>query len=457
MPDIMCAKTGKERVSAEQVSAAIKDASHVLGITTDTAVAANAPAVASKGATYRGELEVFSRFNSDTELAASLDERDTNLKTVMRDLLGDKSTAAVAKAMGTALATNYASAVEMLGLVAAAADMLEPDRIARIITVAGATSTAYAPERYIVRFTTQLKQLLGGYQPARIETLLTGLWTVAHSGRYWDVTFGCPVDEQPARRRRRNRDADAAAAAAITDMVNANDLTSSGAQNAVVAGLVEERLTYTRQMALLLETLPFSVEHADALSQLGERSRRGETLNPDTVVLMSHISWLIPNDRPESVMSWLVTSVLNSRRDPETNEVAFDTLPKKPKEWAALYPDVSGFGKFPFPHQVYRLHGTALPGTTLGVDLIRTAGELDNNRQFMGNCTGAYRSQMEKGTYVLLRIESGVRTYNAALLHANGKWRAGELNSRFNRGDVPTTVRDGVGTIIKHLNTTPKK
>lgn len=450
--------TAKPRVTKTQFNKAVLGAVTKLGQNTTTSTTM-APTVSPTTRVRIGLEQLIAAGNVNV-----LMDTRPNLKVMAKDLFDwqtpdgapHRATGAVGKAFGKALQEHYPQAVEMAAFGSMAARLLDPDRLARGIARAGTATTAYAPERYVVAGAAAMNKLFSAYAPARIETLLFGdggLWEVAHNGRYWDVTFGSPQDNPVARRRRTaaQREADAAINANINDLLNGADITTPHAADIVGQALVEQRMHYSPQAGALMAQLPESVELGDRLATLGTLSRIGEYVNPDTAVLMSAIPWLAPGDRPESPITWLVNSVISAYTDPETGEFDANALPDKPKEWVELYPEIANAGKFPFPNAVWKLHNSALPGTAVTVQLIRNAVELDHNRTFMGNCTGGYRTQMENGSYALFRIDDHAGTYNASMRLTGGRWALGEINSRFNRGNVPPEIRAAFETLIGTL------
>jgi len=366
-----------------------------------------------------------------------------------------KVTKATVKVVAAGLDSHYRQMVEMLAFASAWSPLLDADRLLNLVRTAGDVSTAYAPERYLASFTGALNRMLVDgvkVSPERREALAKSLWLTVHDGRYWDVTGGRPAVEQ-ARRRRDEQAAEERRAinAYVQDLLAGADRSTDAAHMAVASALADMSLPFTAQTSALVEELPCETHLADLVARVGGMSRRGEWVNPDTLVLCSHIGWLAPQDLPESPASWLVSAAVSAWTDPESGAVVREGWPEKPKAWEDVYPAEPVGDRFPLPNAVYRLHGDVLPGTFARLTLIRSPQELDENRQYMGNCTGSYRSSMEAGTYALFRFtdEHGV-DYNAAMTldTRTGRWGFREINSRFNRGNVPPQIRTAFEALI---------
>ena len=82
---------------------------------------------------------------------------------------------------------------------------------------------------------------------------------------------------------------------------------------------------------------------------------------------------------------------------------------------------------------------------------------LQRNANHMGNCTFSYRTRCENGQAFIGHLAYEDGEYNFAILArrmADGStmWTAGEMNSRFNRGNVPQIVRTQLTRMIDSLN-----
>ena len=446
----------KAKVTKAEFNKAVNTAVGLLDLPTtkDTSMTHSVP----RSARPRIELERFLAHSNYADYQAA--NKMVDQKVVMINLFDwklkpdtpSRVTKATLKDVAKALTESYAKTVEMLAFASVFAHRLSPDRLIHLIASAPSAESSYAPERYTLRFSRDVYTLLGNYAEERLARLVEDMWQVGHDGRYWDCTAGIAPEVMARRRRETNIviEERAAVTAYIEQLLHGTADDPDAANAAVAKALVSQTLPYNTETAQLVANLPYSVELEDTLSELGEMSRVGDPVNPDTLVLSSLIPWLAPADRPESPLSWLVSAALDRYIDPETEQFDADVLPKKPKKWADMYPEEAVADKFPLPNAVYRLHGTALPGVgTATIELVRNAAELEVNRTFMGNCTYLYRNEMEHGTYALFRIVTPGDVYNAAMtLDGQGRWRLREINSRFNRGGVPPDVKAGFDALI---------
>ena len=413
----------------------------------------------------------------------ALDATQPNLKVICKDLFDWHSTTGqssvngnVVKAFGRALtardangASLYSQAVEMAGFASAAAPLLQPDRLARIIDLAPTVTTAFAPERYTMQLTGALRTLLSRYQEARREQLLASLWAAGHDGRWWDMTSGVvTVKVGPPRRRGQvapdpDVDDDAPDLDAQIRNILAGEGAGTPAGHATIAeALLEGKLTYNPATAGLVRALPQSDQLAEGLAKVAESMRSGEFIDPDVALLASHLPWLVPSQRPESPMTWLAKTLVRAiTPDPTTGEVKVDVMPDKPKEWKDLYPLAEIVG-FPYGPTIRALEHSIVPGTAAVIELIKNPAELAANRQYMGNCTYTYKERIERGQNVLLKVWEGNDCYNVALwrgarygrvdnLHAATRWELGEVNSRFNAGRVPAHITAGINRLVNDL------
>ena len=93
-----------------------------------------------------------------------------------------------------------------------------------------------------------------------------------------------------------------------------------------------------------------------------------------------------------------------------------------------------------------------MPGLT-GSDtqVCWNADLLKRNANHMGNCTFSYLSRCQQGTTAILRVAYAGTDYNVAVNIAQNGYTLGEINSRFNAGNVPTEVSDAANILVQHL------
>lgn len=451
----------------------------LLGRSTTTAGdgARSAPQVPS--ARSRAALEAFAQWGSFAELA----ESQKNLKALAIDLLdwypkldGTRATGNVVKAIGAALqATDpngnsaYPQAVEMLGFAAAAAPLLQPDRLARLIAEAPKVGSAFSPDRYLMSFSTALRTVVERYPEQRRETLLVSLWHAAHSGRWWDLTSAearrRPAPANPNPELQAAREAAAAAhgavAAELTQLRERADAdilataigdTAEGSparHQRVATRLLADEIPFTEQMSGMMATLPPLTFLRDSLADISEQMRAGAMVYPDKAALVAYIAWATPSERPESPICQMVNRVAQMLAPhPVTGAAQLETLPEKPKKWQDLCPADSA-DAFPYPTEARMLDGMVMPGGVT-VETVKNPQDLADNRDYMRNCTYGYMSGMQKGEYILFRLWHEGHCYNASITSYGGArqrnaghngWGVGEVNSRFNQGNVPDVVR----------------
>lgn len=310
---------------------------------------------------------------------------------------------------------TYCVAVEAISFVATASRLLSPAQIVDLLEAIRDTANAYAPIRFPARVASKLEKLLSHYPPARRLQLLISLWKLAHDGRWWDHTTGAP------RRYRRNDEV------ALGRPFDPHD----GLVDELCAGSV----SWHPRMVEWLPGLSLSDRQVAALVRT--LSRPGH--DPDVDVAASYIRQLRPTQRPDSPIIEMV-EILASQYLVEDADPA-ELLPARPEEWSELYSAASNV-RFPFPREFMELHGRPMPGLSEAeVAVCRSAAELTANAEFMGNCT-AWPQRIrdcEKGVQAIIRVAYRGETYNASIFFADG--RVGEVNSRFNQGNVPPEVR----------------
>lgn len=387
----------------------------------------------------------------------ALDASRPNLKALLTDVLNwagkPKATKPVVKVIGAAMSgTNehgtscYPQALEMLSFLALCAPLVEPDRLARIAALAHSTPNAYKPMRYPVTPASQLQRLLGRYGEARREALLASLWLTAHDGRWWDAIGG------PRRRGRRPAAADLPAEQehAIQEQLE-RILRGQRAPTAetVVSAFASQLLPYSEPAAQALARL--RVRTDDERRLLAARVNDGDA---DVPVLLSFVGGLLPDDRAESPIVGLIDALHRDLGDDLEDPGA---LPEKPEDWASLFPAASRDG-FPMPNQVRALSKASIPSLPgAKVTMLRHAEDLRRNADHMGNCTFSYLRRSEEGSTFIGHLAYLAGEYNFAMHSldrgaAGTGWRLGEVNSRFNRRDVPPEVRAGLTRLIAELN-----
>ena len=381
-----------------------------------------------------------------------------NIKEPLRDVLNwsnpkfSKATKAVARAVGELFhgtdehgRSTFPQAVELVGFLSMIAPLLEPDRLVRVAEHAAGTSGAFGPTLYPIGPSGQLKLLLSGYSEQRREELLISLWDASHSGRWWDHTV---YDGAPAKAVKRRRKIDPEEQQAITRQIEAL-ITNEGVTTVslITRAINARTLSFSNDAADLMArvtdpSVPDRLEFMRALSGTDDEDHR---------VLVSHLPFLRPNERPESPTSVMIAMLLTARGGPA--EFDFANMPKDPSEWSELYPKASLI-PFPFPEVFRKIHGQRMPGLP-GSDIIiiKNADQLKANGEYMGNCTFSYLRYCETGERVIGRTSHGGVDYNFALLRgADGTYTAGELNSRFNDGGVPNDVRASRDRLLNGIN-----
>ena len=459
-----------KKASTSDALAAVLRAQQLLGRTGGELVdPATAPRRVVSSGGVRPALETFAQ----AATIEDLDAQRVDLKRLMREILDwankpgetTRANGNVVKTVVKVLRAHdengnslYPQGVEMLGFAAAAAPLIQPDRLARIIAEAPNVATAYAPDRYTLRFYRALKTVLEPYNEQRREQLLTTLWHTAHEGRFWDVTAGV-TEVVDNRQRRAAQDVEARAAAnrAVEEILDGAVRGTDEAHRIIANALFDERLPYNDLTVGLVKELPPTTELRDRLAQSSIAVRKGSAVYPDQMVLLSHIPWARPDERPESPIAWLVRQLSSALTpDPdgegEDAEPLLKKLPEKPKAFAELFPRDVVVG-FPHPPAARKLEGKELPGAPgVMVEVVKNSAELQANREYMGNCTWMYKDQMEAGGYILFKLWFQGQCYNAALAApGNGGWQVREVNSRFNGGNVPQMMRDAVQALAQQM------
>lgn len=385
-----------------------------------------------------------------------------SLKVALRDVLNwnnpkfSKSTKAVARSVGELFsATNakgeplYCQAVEMVSFLSVISPLLEPDRLARIADHALTTESAFGPTLYAIGPSGQLKKLLACYNEDRREKLLISLWDSIHDGRWWNHTS--PLANNPNGRNKRQsqqrKEEREAIAAQIRELINEH------------GECTIELLT----QAVQTRTLSYSDPAADLMRRILPDTPRSHRLfveslrasdDEDHRVLASHISALRANERPESPLPHMVALLLAVRGGPAEFDPA--EMPTDPETWEDLYPEAS-LDAFPLAAAVRALQGATLPGLEeVRISVLRNANLLKLNSDYMGNCTGSYNLYCLRGERVVFFSSYNGGEYNYAFYREGPHYRVGEVNSRFNRGNVPPEFRLAVENLCANLNRAPE-
>lgn len=310
---------------------------------------------------------------------------------------------------------RYQHNIELIAYAVAASRMLDADRLVRVLDTT--VETVYAPARYTLQLAQKLEKAFGQYQPQRQETLIISLWKTAHEGRWWDIHT---TDDGQG------------------DVAMTNE--------ELVEKFLENSLAYSKAYAKALSNTGPNQQIVEKLQHYTHELVRGVPVDPDVAVFSGYLKWVPTQIRPESPVSAVLQTYL------ELCELIQYEPPKAPEGFEKMFPNVQLYSgeMFPYHDSITQLEGQH---GNLRVEVIRTAGALEENRQFMGNCTGSYLQRLLKGTTFILRIHDHAgNVYNAAASGSEGgQWRLGEVNSRHNRGQVPNNVREFAATAVGNL------
>lgn len=342
-----------------------------------------------------------------------------------------RSTKATTKALGKALQVegHYAQTVEFVAFVAALAPLLESDRIVRLLDLPSKVTNAYSPTRYTLHFHNKLKQLFSKYSSERVEKLAASLWIDAHNGRWWDITAGQGLDNVGQQREYEPR--------------SLKQLTDD---------FYNSQLIWSPEYGKTFSKIKRSEKLMDYIHAYLTEMKKGEVVNPDVALFMSHIPWLNADERAESPIENLVSYLLNL-----SNNITGFELPDKPKSFSAMFPNIMLYAhslNFPFPKSVYNTDRSllcSLDGSPVTMELVSTAAVLAENRTYMGNCTWSYKGRMENGTYALYRIHHKDIVYNGGMKRKGNAWAFDQINGRFNRGGVPEPIISNFKRFINNL------
>lgn len=339
----------------------------------------------------------------------------------------------------------YPMAVEGLSYAAACAPYLQPDQLAQLVEHTTSGAYAYAPVSAVAKLSRDLKAALGHFPQKRQFTLLLSLWDAAHDveqPRWWDHCSG--RGQQAARGRRRRRhgfEERAAELQAQAGIVEADDAFYANPLQALMGGTVA--LT-PQVVSELLE-----VRVADQGRALADAFSEWATLpheDADAPVMAALVADLPPRARPENPLPRMVEALLLAYSG-EDGRLLVDQMPEKPTSWEALFPKAS-VAAYPIAPRMREYDGKRVDppaGVTdeaFVIELCRNDNELQDNRDYMGNCTFMYAAACRAGTQVIGKIYHGRETYNFAWRHTGGdRWRLQEINGYQNqRQRVPGWV-----------------
>ena len=101
---------------------------------------------------------------------------------------------------------------------------------------------------------------------------------------------------------------------------------------------------------------------------------------------------------------------------------------------------------------VGKLDGAELTSAQLILHFLESPREVRRNATFMGNCTANYIPKIRRTQSVLFAAceRNGTRVLNVEVRRDDDSspWSLGEVNSRFNTGEVPTGVREEIAAIL---------
>lgn len=392
----------------------------------------------------RSAMEMLFRTTVD-----DLREQRVNIRQVATDLFNwhgkPRATKVLMRALTTALNTpgKYGQAVELTSYIAALSPLMEPDRLARIYEAINEVKTVYAPNMYVLQLSRQLAELLERYPEQVRERIAYDLWVSSHTGRWWDLSTG--VQNQDAQNQENQEGQENQPARRQEAPVEVPD------DESLVTDFLARKLTWSAEIAEAFSALPYNEDIIGAIRQYNEDYARGKALDPDTGLLAAYLPWVPLGDRTESPVSILLRELMNT-----VSEIEGFELPAKPRSFRELFPDIRLIvgNRFPFTQPMLSTNGTyLLPGVS--VEIVATPAELMANKEYMGNCTWSYKGRMEDCEYVLYRIhdERHDAIYNgSAILRNNAsRWTLGEINSRYNRGNVPADVREAFNKFLTQV------
>lgn len=375
------------------------------------------------------------------------DFQELNLKEFLQDLFNWDGKNHVNKPLirvfQESLNAKYSQTVEFTGYMVAMAPMLEADQIARMYDIVKDTETSFAPTLYTVNFHSNLKRAFAGLSPQRVEKLGLSLWKEAHNGRWWNMTVGVNnvAEEQGT---------------VSPEVIYTNLLKIK--QSADEAEVMQNIIWSPQNQEQFRKFMNKKLDKDIAV--LAETFRKqlmsGAAVTPDVAIFLSAIDWLAPNQRPESPINSLLRNLVRLREEDESFR-----MPKKPNTIRDMFPHLEitvDKDKIDFPVDPQILESVRNKSffeSADKLDLILSKNALAQNANHMGNCTAGqhYTKKISEGKCAILYIQVGNSEYNAALnLSYNNKWTLGEVNSRYNRGQVPTELQKSLAKSVQNLN-----
>lgn len=382
--------------------------------------------------------------------SAPSDLQELNLKEFLQDLFNwdgkNHVNKPLIRAFQECLTTKnrYPQTVEFTGYMVAMAPMLEADQIARMYAVVKDTKTSFAPTLYTVNFHSNLKRAFAGLSPQRIEKLGLSLWQEAHNGRWWNMTVG--VENVAAEQ------------GAVSPEVIYTNLLKFGKNDDTDVEVIQNVVWSPENQEKFTKFMNKNLDKDIAV--LAETFRKqlmsGKPATPDIAIFLSAIDWLAPNQRPESPINSLLRNLVHLREEDESFR-----MPKKPNTIRDMFPHLEltvdkNKVDFPLDPQIIQsVRDKSFIKSADKVELVMSKNALAQNAKHMGNCTAGqhYMSKISKGECAMLYVQIGSSEYNVALnLGKNNSWKLGEVNSRYNRGQVPIELRKSLTKSVQNLD-----
>lgn len=340
---------------------------------------------------------------------------------------------------------KYPHAVELTGYLAALAPLLEADQLARMYSLVNTVNTAFAPTKYTMQLSERLNKVFSEFSPERRERLASSLWEQSHNGRWWNLTAGIDMEAETPQEEFEEKTAEEI----FSEMRN----TFENVKNNRVLNnndVVEWNPHYQEVFA----QIPMSQEIAHFSEEYSQRLSAGEFVHPDIAVYLSSLSWLSPEQRPESPVSGLLKFLIQVvELLEESNE---RKKPKKPKTFSDLFPSVylqvGSYNEFPLFPNIKNLDGKTI-AEGHKIQVIKNRVSLAENAKFMGNCTLSYENRFKGGEESLLLIDDGKTQHNVSI-KSNGTrgWSVAEINARYNQGhNIDDTVRNEITSIVQKM------
>ncbi len=353
-----------------------------------------------------------------------------------------KATGTVVKACANAMMSKddqenslYPHAVEMISYAAAIAPLLEPDRVAAVITEVANTKTAYAPILYTATTTATLKRLISHYPIKRQEQLLVSLWQTSHDGRWWNATA-----KPSGRKWKKNR------TEAIADWVDGGEEGVTGVtDHTLFQQYLASELGYSEHARTRLANMKLSKTQVEQIRRVNHTSG-----DPDVNLLTSAFHGLEPSQRSENP----IPLMLETLEIKLAGESVKTHLPAKPNAWAELYPE-SSLEAYPIPKELLAWDDCTLPGLEAAtIKVLRNESELRGNADYMGNCTAGWDSRSKNGKDFITLVRMDTFAINVEFRYANGNWTLGQVETRVlaRQGPVPIEINQALNRLVGRLN-----